>query len=163
MVGTPLRSRLLAVLVLALFALGWLADRAHVAFERHAWCHEHQRVEHEQDDHAHVDDAAPAAHGGAQALAAHESGAACAHDAAPAPCPGRGPAFDPAESGGGEHAACCVLLARDGAPLALVPDRAPAPLPPCAESLARANAPAHAPVRPIPLVLLAPKQSPPTA
>jgi hypothetical protein len=145
------RSRVLAASILALFALGWLADRAHVAFEPHAWCHEHQRVEHAPAD-------SPACSGDARA-----AGPACAHDPAPQACADRGPAFEPADAGGDDHASCCVLLARGGDPVALIPDRAPAPLPPGAEPSPRAASDRRVPTPQVPLVLLAPKQSPPAA
>jgi len=133
------QGRVLAALVLALFALGWLADRAHTAFERHAWCNEHQRVEH-QDSAADV----------GEHVAEH-----CASD------DGRGPSIEALETDSAEHAACCVLLARPKDPLAL-PDARISPA--CIllrTELGRAPPPTTTTISTIPLLLLAPKQSPP--
>ena len=130
------RARRGIALVLALFVLAWFADRAHVAFESHRWCDEHRRVEHADVGSGH---AAPG----------------CAHpeDAGPQILPGAAV----------QHHACAVLLARGEDPPTLLPAsatalRAPEPH--------RAGLPARdrsASLGSIPLVLLAPKQSPPVS
>jgi len=132
------RSAALAAVVLALFAFGWLADRAHSAFERHAWCDDHQRVEHHDsaamsDDHA--DDCAP-----------DED---------------HGPAIEALESDSAEHAACCVLLARTEESLALPNARIASTWILLGARLGRAPPSCTTPSSTIPLLLLAPKQSPP--
>lgn len=130
------RNGILAAVVLALFAFGWLADRAHSAFERHAWCDEHQRVEHHEssvasDDHA--DDCAS----------------------------GHGLSIDALDTDSVEHAACCVLLARSEDPLALPNARIASSWVLLRDRLGRAPPPRTTPSSTIPLLLLAPKQSPP--
>lgn len=143
----PRLGRGLSALVLALFALGWLCDRAHVAFEAHDWCEEHQRVEHaEESGLVHV----------------HQADAALADLHADGP-DDRGPAFEAVEADPAAHAACCVLLARGGDPVAvpLAPTPAfvlaavPAGLPPIAWEIAPRGS--------VPILALAPKQSPPVA
>lgn len=129
----PGLARGLAALVLALFAVGWLCDRAHVAYESHGYCAEHQRVEH----------ASPAAH-------AHDGD----HDH-------DGPVVDARDEATDAHAACCVLLGRGEDPLALPESVACVhDVPRVAEhALPRVDSErAHDAV---PRLALAPKQSPP--
>lgn len=119
----------LAACVLALFALGWLLDRAHVAFEAHHYCAEHGRVE----------------HGGAF----DPSGAQ----------PTRGPSVQAQPSSA--HETCCLALARTSEPLALVhPPLDGLVWPPSAGDVVDTHA-REAARSTVPLVLLAPKQSPP--
>jgi len=132
-------SRVQASVVLVLFALGWIADRAHTALERHAWCDEHQRVEH-QDSAADVD----------EHLAEHG-----------ASDDGRGPSIEALDTDSAEHAACCVLLARTKDPLALPNARTSPSCILLPTQLGRAPPPITTPISTIPLLLLAPKQSPP--
>jgi hypothetical protein len=124
----------LAACVLALFALGWLLDRAHLALEPHHFCAEHGRVEHASGFPAPVADVHTAA---AQS----------------------GPALESAPES--SHESCCVTLARGEEPVALVHpplDAFPWLLSDGGVVPERANDVARSAV---PLVLLAPKQSPP--
>ncbi len=162
---TPGTKRGLVAFVLALFALGWLADRAHVAFEVHEYCAEHQRVEHaaapassvesghagdESAHHEHVrDDLALDGHARTD-LACHRSSG-----------PVRGPAIDALEGALGEHAACCILLGRADDSLALPRAFAHASWSPLVEITPFAAAWGTSPRSSIPLLALAPKQSPP--
>ncbi len=133
------RNHHLCALVLALFVLGWFADRAHVALERHAWCPEHQRVEHDGAGHA------------ADADGLHAAGDP------------RGPGVhDPGDSDA-PHAECCLLLARGGDPVLLPPCHGVAPWPPADDGRALVSSNDPAARTQVPLVLLAPKQSPPAA
>ncbi len=122
------RTRLVAC-VLALFALGWLLDRAHLALEPHHYCAEHGRVEHA---------------GGFAAPSANTQ---------------PGPALE--ERSEAAHETCCVPLARSEEPLALVHPPLDAftwlPSDSVAVDLAERSSARSA----VPLVLLAPKQSPP--
>lgn len=152
-------TRFLAGLVLALFALGWLGDLVHGAFERHAWCDEHQRVEHAHGaalGAACAGDAVSGDHADAHALAQPSSGPTRS-----APCAPRAPGFAPSSAPSADHEACGALLARGGDPVALPPhDAAVAAfaLDPARAPRAVRSAAARAQV---PLILLAPKQSPP--
>jgi len=137
-------SRSLAVCVLALFALGWLLDRAHGALEPHHYCAEHGRVEHA---------------GGA--VAQHDSTRhdSTRHDSTRHDSTPDGPALEGRSEAG--HETCCVPLARSEEPLALVHP----PLDAFAWVPARGvvvDLVEHARARSaVPLVFLAPKQSPP--
>ncbi|MBL8863802.1 MAG: hypothetical protein JNK02_17565 [Planctomycetes bacterium] len=146
-------SRALAALVLALFALGWLGDRAHTTLERHAWCDEHQRVEHQDVEHGSLEcQAGPPSH-------CESSSAHCSHDEdAPA-----GPALEAPRPRGSEHEACGLLLARGGDPVGVAPARASTLDPLTDLGRAHGTPGADAAHASVPLVLLAPKQSPPAA
>ena len=133
-------SRVLAGLVLALFAFGWLTDRAHSAFERHAWCEEHKRVEH---------------HDASLASCAHADSHAASDD-------DRGPSIEPFDTDAAEHAACCVLLARSGDPVTVPNTRFELSWLLLGEALGCVPPTTRESVAPISLILLAPKQSPPT-
>lgn len=135
MSGRPHRARgVVPALVLALFALGWLLDRAHGVLEPHRWCDAHQRVE-----HAHGSDV----HGHAVAAPA-ERGPTLAEPA-------------PAETA---HEACCLQLARGGDPVSVTHSFAPAFAPP--PDLSALAPPWGTSARgAVPLVLSAPKHSPP--
>lgn len=127
-------SRRFVALVLALFALGWLAERAHVALETHTYCAEHQRIEH-GSDRVHAEDG---------------------HDHSVP-----GPVFEALELDADSHAACCTLLARGDDPIALPPMaacalRAP-PLPGASHSAAWSTNPRGT----LETVRFAPKHSPP--
>jgi hypothetical protein len=82
--------------VLALFVLGWGGELAHVAFEAHAYCPEHQRLEH-----------------------AHPLADAHAHVVEPYADSRAGLAFDAQSSAPDAHAACGLLLGRGDDPIAV--------------------------------------------
>jgi len=195
-------KRGLAAFVLAFFALGWLADRAHIAYEVHAYCAEHQQVEHVSDDHdhdhvrgdsaAHVhvrgdsathvhvrddsathvhvrDDSAThvhvrddsATHVHVRDELAHELAHELAQDGLHGPeC---GPTLEALEGTPEAHAACCLLLGRADGPLALPCALTLAFGPARVESAQPAGAWGTSARGSIPLLALAPKQSPPTA
>jgi len=141
----PRLARGLSALVLALFAVGWLCDRAHVAFEAHSWCDAHQRVEHAEDSaSAHV-------HGS-------DAGHADLHEDGRDDC---GPAFESVEGTLGEHAACCVLLARGGDAVAVPRTSSSALAFVAVPAALPAAAWGTAPRGSVPILALAPKQSPP--
>lgn len=121
-------------LVLALFALGWLAERAHVAFETHEFCAEHQRIEHGPDS-------------------AHDE-AVHAHDAA-------GPVFDALDLDADSHAACCTLLARGDDPIELPTSATRVFLVLALESSTHAYAWGTSSRASLEIFRFAPKQSPP--
>lgn len=121
-------------LVLALFALGWLADRAHVAFETHEFCAEHQRIEHASEF-------------------AHDE-AVHAHDAV-------GPVFEALDLDSDSHAACCTLLARVDDPIELPPIATRAFLTLALERPTYAHAWGTKSRASLEIVRFAPKQSPP--
>ena len=175
-------KRGLAAFVLAFFALGWLADRAHIAYEVHAYCAEHQQVEHVSDDHdhdhvrgdsaAHVhvrgdsathvhvrDDSATHVH--VRDELAHE----LAHELAQGGLHGPecGPTLEALEGTPEAHAACCLLLGRADGPLALPCALTLAFGPARVESAQPAGAWGTSARGSIPLLALAPKQSPPRA
>ncbi|MCY2961019.1 MAG: hypothetical protein NTY35_12720 [Planctomycetota bacterium] len=136
----PRLARGLVAFVLALFALGWFADRAHVAFESHSFCAEHQRVEH--------------------------CGKVAAHDhvlGQPGDLPGLGASIHAPEGAPEEHDVCCVLLARGGDPIPVPRAFAASLAVPIATTAVHAIPWGTAPRGSIPLLALAPKQSPPTA
>jgi hypothetical protein len=145
-------SRNRTLLVLALFALGWFADRTHLALVSHTYCAQHQQVEHQQIAHA-----APGS------ACSRRDDAADDHVDSLRRNDARGPVVDAAASGENEHEACCVPMGRGESRVAVTAPSSPAFL---AAHVERARIPLRwgtHPLAAIDTVSVAPKQSPPAA